>query len=132
LDLESVALCCSPPSIPTTGRDPEGRQHKPLHDCPPSKRSHDTIPLYQRDVARHRAGIVCISEAPRRGFGGVPPAQETLLDEYITCGRAIESSGRFDTPWSMGDRARDSPVHNYPPRWSVAALHPAGGRLFSS
>jgi hypothetical protein len=34
-----------------------------FHDGPPSKRSHDTISLYQGDVARHRIGIVCISEA---------------------------------------------------------------------
>src|SRR5262245_57515759 len=28
-----------------------------------SKRGHDTIPVYQGDVALHRIGIVCISEA---------------------------------------------------------------------
>src|SRR5262245_33688785 len=47
-----------------------------FHDCPPSKRGHDTSPLYQGDVARHRIGIVCISGG-RDGFGGVPPAQDS-------------------------------------------------------
>jgi len=32
------------------------------------KRSHDTIPLYQGDVASHRIGIVCISEARDAGL----------------------------------------------------------------
>src|SRR5262245_40547679 len=39
-----------------------------FHDCPPSKRGHDTSPLYQGDVARHRIGIVCISGRPETGL----------------------------------------------------------------
>jgi hypothetical protein len=32
------------------------------------KRSHDTIALYQGDVARHRIGIVCLSEGRDAGL----------------------------------------------------------------
>jgi hypothetical protein len=47
-----------------------------FHDCPLSKHSHDTIPLYQGDVARHRIGIVCISGSP-----------ETRVRWRTTCAR---------------------------------------------
>jgi hypothetical protein len=50
-------------------RDPEGRQaHKPLHDCLPSKRSHDTIPLYQGHVAVIEFGIVGIASRANEVF----------------------------------------------------------------
>src|SRR5215831_16209061 len=61
-----------------------GRQdHKPLHDCPPSK----SRPRYDPAVS----GGCCPSPnwyrlylgGPRRGFGGVPPAQDSNVLEFL-------------------------------------------------
>src|SRR5712671_1484484 len=58
-------------SVGTHRRDAKGRQdHKPLHDCLPSKRSHDTIPLYQGD-ARPGRGLP-ITPQPARPASAVP------------------------------------------------------------
>src|SRR5262249_1389103 len=91
-------------AIPTACRDPEGRQdHKLLHDCPPSKRSHDTIALYQGDVARHRICIVCISEARDAGL-----VTYHLRKTAMSWNRRGKAEGQVFTPCATPLRASSS------------------------